>query len=229
MRDSFALARVAFCMIAFASNGACLRSTEFHCTQDGECSQTGAKCEGTGFCSFTDSSCMSGRRYGEFAGSLSNQCVDGMMSDGGTDGPDGMSGGCPTGYATLPNAGTHKYKKIGNAAAWSTQRDRCTADAPGGATYLAVPDDMAEATAIVTLGAATTWVGINDATTEMSYVTVLGGAATFLPWDTAAGEPNDTGTGGNAQDCVAAQNISGLFMDDKCSTAYIGVCECNGP
>jgi hypothetical protein len=40
-------------------------------------------CETTGYCSFDDSSCASGRRYGELGGPFSNQCVG--FDDGGTE------------------------------------------------------------------------------------------------------------------------------------------------
>lgn len=211
-------------LIALASAG-CLRATEFKCTDSAQCSATGAVCEPDGYCSFTDSDCASGRRYGEFAGSLSNQCVGGMTGDGGTDGMgDGGGSACPAAYTTLPNAGTHKYSKIGNAQAWATQRSRCAADATssGKMVYLAIPDDMAEIQAIVTLSAGTnTWVGLNDMATEGTFKTEKATDATFLPW-LPPNEPTESGPG---EDCVSALQ-SGQIQTDRCTELFLAVCEC---
>jgi hypothetical protein len=164
-----------------------------------------------------------GRRYGDFSGSYSKQCVgDEMMADGGIDGlgSDAPPAGCPATYATLPNAGTHVYKLTANAGLWSTQRDRCAADG----AYLAIPDDAAELTAITTASAAQrTWVGISDTMTEGTYRTVKNVTATFLPWNTAAGEPDDTMGG---QDCVSALMANPLIQTDKCGDTLPAVCEC---
>ncbi|MEZ4383188.1 MAG: hypothetical protein R3A79_17810 [Nannocystaceae bacterium] len=64
--------------------GACVSASAFSCTSDAECTHAGAqgRCEGSGFCSFPDESCASGRRYGEFSGSgLGGACVDGDVDD----------------------------------------------------------------------------------------------------------------------------------------------------
>jgi hypothetical protein len=53
----------------------------FTCDRDDQCGATG-KCT-TGFCSFLDSSCTSGYRFGEASGSLANTCVgDTTPTDG---------------------------------------------------------------------------------------------------------------------------------------------------
>ncbi len=53
----------------------------YQCSTDDNCGE--GRCEATGFCSFPDSACASGNRYGAFAGEgLGGQCVDG---EGGTD------------------------------------------------------------------------------------------------------------------------------------------------
>ncbi|HJZ88255.1 MAG TPA: hypothetical protein VKN99_23940 [Polyangia bacterium] len=65
----------------------------FHCASDSACTRMGrpGTCEPSGFCSFQDSSCASGRRFDEFAGDgLAGQCV-GAALDGAADratGPD---------------------------------------------------------------------------------------------------------------------------------------------
>jgi hypothetical protein len=54
---------------------ACLSPAAYECTDDVSCGTSGV-CEASNFCSFPDSVCMSGRRYGEHAGAASRQCVD---------------------------------------------------------------------------------------------------------------------------------------------------------
>ncbi len=210
-------------LVLIASTVGCLRSTEFKCMTDTDCSASGALCEPTGYCSFTDSACAMGRRYGDYSGSYSNQCVgeQQMMPDGGDaggDAPDGMMTGCPATYMTLPNAGAHVYKLTVNAAVWSTQRDRCAAEG----AYLAIPGDQAELEALTTAAAAQrTWIGISDTQNEGVYRTVNGDVATYLPW--SAGEP-DNAMGG--QDCVSAVMATPNIQDDRCSDTLPAVCEC---
>ena len=68
-------------------------ASEFACTDDVQCQAQGGagRCEATGFCSFPDESCgPGGSRYGELAGGLSNQCVNGEPPpDGPGPEPDG--------------------------------------------------------------------------------------------------------------------------------------------
>lgn len=67
----------------------CTNSTEFNCQDDKDCSSDG-QCEPSGFCSFPDPQCPSGRRYGELAGvGLENECV----VPGETAGSSGTAGG----------------------------------------------------------------------------------------------------------------------------------------
>lgn len=199
---------------ALAASAGCLRGTEFKCAVDGDCTATGAVCEPTGYCSFPDPECADGRRYGEFSGPYANQCVGGMATDGGVDGPPD-TGACPASYASLPNAGTHVYR-VAASADWVTQRDGCEAD--GG--YLAIPDTVEELEAITTAAAADAWVGIHDRITEDSFVTVKGDPAMFLPW--APNEPNNAGN----QDCVAALMASPNIATYPCSMSFAAVCEC---
>jgi hypothetical protein len=209
-------------LLLLASTAGCLRSTEFKCATDTDCSASGAVCEATGYCSFTDSSCAMGRRYGDFSGSYSKQCVGEqmMMPDGGGgDGmTDGMMAGCPSTYMTLPSAGAHVYKLTSNINIWSIQRDRCAADG----AYLAIPDDMAELQAITTAAAAArAWVGISDTVTEGTFRTVNGATPSYLPW--LSGEPDDAMGG---QDCVSALMASPNIQTDKCSDTLPAICEC---
>lgn len=76
-------------LFALAGLGTGCPSTEvFVCISDDDCnSQTDGQCEPTGFCSFPDEACATGRRYGEAAGDgLSRRCVPAEHQTGtGTD------------------------------------------------------------------------------------------------------------------------------------------------
>lgn len=215
-----ALYALVVAVVAVAGTAGCLRTTEFKCMTDADCTASGAVCEVTHYCSFTDTECAMGRRYGEFSGSYSNQCVGEMsMNDGGVD-TDGVPGGCPATYMMLSGAGSHVYKLTNNSAQWSTQRDRCASDG----AYLAIPDDANELMAITTAAAATrTWVGINDTANEGTYVTVKMQMATFLPW--ASGEP-DNPNPQPGEDCVSALMATPNIATDRCTITFPAVCEC---
>jgi len=209
----------------------CLRQTEFRCMTDADCTgSTGGKCEVTLYCSFADTDCAMGQRYGDFAGTYSNKCVgDVPMIDGGLDGVDmgdGPPGGCPASYTALPTAPAHRYRVIATAASWSAQRTDCMNDGTG--AYLAVPTDMTELTALVTAGnVARIWVGIDDQAQNNTFVTTNGGtfSATDPMWDT--GEPDDNPvSGGRTAGCVLAQMSNAQLADDRCSNVYPAVCEC---
>ena len=58
----------------------------FQCDRDDQCTG-GGTCEANGLCSFGDRDCVSGRRYGELAGGLSNVCVGDEPVDGGIEAP----------------------------------------------------------------------------------------------------------------------------------------------
>lgn len=210
--------------VAIASSAGCLRDTEFKCATSADCTGTGGTCEATGYCSFTDTACADGRRYGELSGPYANQCIGGGTGDAGVDaaGDSGLPGNCPSTYMTLPNAGAHVYKLTTDAAQWATQRNRCMNEG----AYLAIPDDAAELMAITAAAAAQrTWIGINDQTTEGTYVTVQGGTPPILPWNTATGEPDNPGNMGG-EDCVSALMATPTIATDRCSISYPAVCEC---
>jgi hypothetical protein len=219
--------------IPLIASAGCLRKTEYKCTDTTQCG-AGGQCEDTGFCSFADGDCASGRKYGEFSGSTySGECVGGTSGqlDGGTDGPmtdgmmiDGMMGNCP---GTYTGAGAHKYRVITNGANWAAHETDCDNDTAGTNTYLASPDDQTELTAIIAAAAqARIWVGVSDAT-EGTYAKTAGGT---IPnndpmWD--SGEPNDNPVvGGGQGDCVSASMTSGKLADDNCNVSYPAVCEC---
>jgi len=73
--------------------GACVKPGAFVCERDDQCSSNGipGHCEVERYCSFPDSRCASGQRFGAQSGDFSNICVGDQQggSDGGTgsDGP----------------------------------------------------------------------------------------------------------------------------------------------
>lgn len=226
--------RAALLLLPLSLFAACLRQTEFQCATNDQCNP-GGTCQtvgSSGYCSFSDSGCASGQRFGDSAGPYANQCVG--EQSGGTDGgivdsmppDDAPAATCPAEYMALAGGTTgHFYRKAPGDLDWVAQFDFCMGTSTR--AYLAVPDDAAELTALAGLAGTTPfWVGINDRATEGSYVKASGGPATFLPW--AAGEPDSANQGPDAsQDCVSATatNIS----DQNCTgggASLPAVCEC---
>ncbi|MEM9452751.1 MAG: hypothetical protein AAGF11_01145 [Myxococcota bacterium] len=105
-------------VLSVGGGGACSVST-FVCSSDDECGPTGV-CEPVSVCSFPDSSCSSGRRYGRYSGSYAAECtaLDAVdtdaepppaMAEGGvspdllpsTGEPGGLADGTSTGSTTV--------------------------------------------------------------------------------------------------------------------------------
>ncbi len=218
------------------ANASCLRKTAFECSNDNACGASG-RCESTGFCSFADGSCSTGRRYDQSAGMYGGQCTgDGSTTDGGTtDTPPNMSDGstsdtpaaaCPGGYTAITGGQPgHVYQLMATPQNWSTQEGLC--QVTSSSSHLAVPDDLAELTALDTLAGTGHWVGITDSVNEGTYVNVLGQTQTFLPWTTGA--PNNAG-GGQGEDCVESlDNAAHEINDRRCQDKLAAVCECSPP
>jgi hypothetical protein len=206
--------------------GGCLRQTQFQCETDTACG-TGGVCESSGFCSFVDKNCDSGRRYTESAGPNAGQCTGGGGGSGGVDSgvvdarPIDAPPGCPATFTTVAGAGAHVYKVIANTDSWTKQQTACRAFTLN--AYLMVPDDAAELAAVdAVAGAAQYWVGINDIANEGVFINVLDMMPqTFLPWQPPA--PDNAGPG---EDCVEAISASNKLNDDRCNSARAAVCEC---
>jgi hypothetical protein len=204
----------------------CLRSTEYHCMDSTQCS--GGVCQPIGFCSFADTTCSTGQRFGDSAGGYANACVGDGTDAGVTDSmgsdslpPDTGGGGCPASYAAVNGGqGNHVYRIVTALDDWDAQRDACAAD--GANAYLVIPDSADELGAVSTLfmQTQTFWVGVTDAQTEGTFLTVKGDAETFLPW--APGQPNNTGN----SDCVEADRSQHTYNDRTCGTPERAICEC---
>ena len=219
-------------LLVAAMSAGCLRQTQFQCKSDSACGTDG-RCESTGFCSFPDGACETGRRYNDTAGSLNGQCTGGTTSgDGGGDAPvsgdgtgsDTASAGCPSGYVALPGlTTTHLYKLLTITNDWSQQQAACRLTTQ--AANLAIPDDATELTALDTFagGIPTYWIGVDDMATEGTFVTVLNTAQTFLPWD--VGQPDNSG-GAGGSDCVEVLTATAKFDDVRCNSNLAAICEC---
>lgn len=217
-------------LLAVVATG-CLRPTEYQCSGDTACGASGV-CETTGYCSFPDGDCATGRRYNGAAGTYAGRCVDGSTTAEDADvvdsppsdatNPDVPPGACPAGYVTLAGGQPgHLYRVITTADDWAAQHAGCrltTASA-----YLAIPDDATELQAMDTaIGAsAVYWVGISDIDTEMEWRTVLDAVQTYLPW--LAPAPDDQNPG---EDCVAAIAATHQLNDDRCNVNRPAICEC---
>ena len=198
------IARLAAAATLFA---ACVRSGGYPCSSADQCMRDGVqgRCEAVSFCSFPDPACASGARFADHAGDYANRCVDevGDLPDAGApdtpatadapiaDAPasDTPMASCPAGYAALPGAGPHLYKRAATSASWQAHMTACATD--GANAYLAIPGTTAELAALLGHAAGSVWVGITDTATEGTFQTVRGAIATFLPW--AMNEPDNNG------------------------------------
>jgi hypothetical protein len=225
--------RATLILFACGALAGCLRSTQFQCENDSACG-AGGKCEASRFCSFADPGCASGRVYGDSAGANAGKCTDENMQqvDAAVDSPtlidargDGPSN-CPQDFTMLANAGPHVYKAITTADTWTAQQAACR-QLSNNQAYLSVPDNIGELTATDALTGVgpSYWVGISDIQQEGVYKRVYDNAVQgYLPWDAAAGEPDDTMGG---QDCVDSHTALHKIYTDKCTDQMPAVCECD--
>jgi hypothetical protein len=220
--------RTLLLLLTALTSTACLRTTSFHCTDDTSCG-TGGAFETTGYCSFSDPDCASGRRYGDASGSLANTCTGGGGPDADADttidtptatdaAVDTPTAQCPNGYAAIANGETgHQYMVLSSADDWNAQEAACQATTVK--AHLAVPADETEHAAIDTLaGASTYWIGIvkNGA----GWDSVFGGAQTYLPWE--GGAPSNSAQ----EQMVYSLSASHTIYNDKSVTNRPAVCEC---
>ena len=98
------------CALALALGSCASLRGGFACTRDDQCGDqgTGGACEASGYCSFPDLTCASGRRYGAWAGGgLRLVCVGEEPHDGGQADawPDGVTdaAGADAGDAAPPD------------------------------------------------------------------------------------------------------------------------------
>jgi hypothetical protein len=185
--------------IAVAALG-CLPSPKFDCTDSTACG-SGGTCQPDGLCSFADTSCTSGQRYGSLAGNDSNQCVAVPPCVG-------MALGGVTG---------HLYSQLDSDASWDSAVAQCT----GSGGYLAVPASQQELNAILNATGGDTWMGIRE--NGSAFDTPSGLPVEFLPWD--SGQPDGHGP----VQCVSAVDGDQAYALANCSISEAAMCECNPP
>lgn len=133
-----ALRTVVAAWLCASSSLACAAAPTFECITDAQCVGNGADglCQVTGYCSFPDTVCPTGQRYGEHGGSLADQCVGGGGNAGTGNAGTGIDGATDTDTA------------VGSG---SQQTDSTSASGPGptdtstGATTTSVPSTATSA------------------------------------------------------------------------------------
>lgn len=189
----------------------CLRTTGYKCTSNEQCGTNGV-CESVGYCSFPDSGCPSGRKFGDLAGDSAGRCVGTTGIDAAVDTPiDMMVVSCPAGYTA---SRAPSYRLVTMPDDWLAAEQDCENDGTG--THLAIFSDMAEYGVIDALTNANIWVGASDRTTEATWLWVTGAAAV------------DLGMGNNSDCARYAGGGEGGLTDQSCDQALAYVCECDG-
>ncbi|MCA9711525.1 MAG: hypothetical protein KDK70_37145 [Myxococcales bacterium] len=125
--------------------GACGGPGSFVCQASDQCiaDAIAGTCEPNGLCSFPDSSCPSGHRYGELSGELSGVCVDAGETDPATSGSgasvgsiggsiDGSSGGPMGSSGVATTQGVSDSLDSSSSAAASSEGGSTTGAEPGG-------------------------------------------------------------------------------------------------
>jgi len=141
--------------------------------------------------------------------------IDGTPSDGPPidSAPDSPAASCLANplYVSI-GAFPSRYRSMSSPRSWPEATTECANDG----AHLAVPDSLAEATAIGSLG---DWVGITDAATEGVWLTIFGTVPVYLQFE--VGQPD----GGNTEDCLRIGG-SGDLEDRECADTRDFVCEC---
>ncbi len=233
-------------VIACLCSANCRVTGTFTCEADAECRARGAvgRCElDRGVCSFEDSTCASGFRYGESAGdSLASECVpDPALADAGSDGDANTfdPSTCPAAYNGVltgyPNA---KYVMLQPTGAdegrFVQQAARCEQGLPG-ATHAVIVDSAAKAAALATFVGQTpvrVWIGLvqsSDATAvDADWITFAGLPVDASLWATAQMEPNDANSSETDHAEQAGAFSSSRLYDLPAEQPLAIVCECDG-
>ncbi|MBV1860290.1 MAG: hypothetical protein KUG77_17885 [Nannocystaceae bacterium] len=95
-------------LLAFVGAAPGCGGRTFSCSEDSDCGSDGL-CEVSGWCSFSDADCPSGRRFAEHSGDgVGGSCVDAVStgSTSGTSGPGGVNTSAVTGPSSSSDAVT---------------------------------------------------------------------------------------------------------------------------
>jgi hypothetical protein len=111
---------------------ACVPSV-YQCSDNTECGGQGV-CEASGFCSFEDASCESGRRYGTFAGDgLGGTCVGPLSGSSGAE--------------VSSSSGGPEFSSTTSTSTSGTTHDRTTGGVLPGTSSTTSPDETTESSA----------------------------------------------------------------------------------
>jgi hypothetical protein len=163
----------ALTIAALSVTSACLPKS-YNCSSNASCGA--GICEATGFCSYADTACVDGRRYGDLSGSLSGQCVtpgnegsdagpidtprgsDGRMAD--TRLPDAPAPFCDTSdtslvgcwefEGTLNDASGHANNGVGTSVTFAAGQTGMAAVLTAG-SHIAVADSASLTPTVITL------------------------------------------------------------------------------
>lgn len=159
------------CLLALGVAGACASST-FVCMDDADCEGlVGGACEADGYCSVPDPECPSQRRYAAHSGSLSNECVELDVADGGATeassgaGSSDASGGATTLVMTTMGSGVDTGSTGGSELE--------------PVLHLPLDDDFAAIGGAVDLGPFAVETTCNPSSCPASVAGVVGSAASF--------------------------------------------------
>lgn len=175
----------------------CTNARTFNCQDSEDCSSNG-QCEPSGFCSFPDSECPSGRRYGELAGvGLANECV--IPGDDGTGEATatttGETSGAQTSESTTTSettSGSESGMQESSTGSMPGTLDRCPplpAPPRGGTTVRVEPSQAAELAALLNVAAADTTFLLASGTYEITGRLELDAPGVVLR--SASGNPED--------------------------------------
>ena len=200
---------------ALAASAGCLRQATFRCEADTDCGS--GTCEAVGYCSFDDTGCPDGRRYGELSGPIAGQCVTSEV-DAGVDAPIDApldAPMCPTDYVVM---GTSSYRLVTTLTGWAAAQADCADDGFG--THLAVAADVGEIALVDTISTASrTWLGITDVKVPATWRWVTGAVGPIVPDSITPGDCGyyfDATGGGTA-----------LVQNRTCTSLYAYLCECD--
>ena len=184
-------------LLGFSVLLACARpAEEYRCEASSQCLRqgTGGFCEATGYCSFLDDGCATGRRYDELAGTgLEGDCVplprcgDGIVrsvveecDDGNDDDADGCTHACvacddqaDARFAWADNG--HCYTRHEVLTDWFTAQDTCLHLGAHLTAHETQEENAAVAAALG--GTEAAWFGLDDDT-----LWVTGAAVQYTNW-----------------------------------------------
>jgi hypothetical protein len=214
---------------------ACRYEGTFVCKTSEQCGATGV-CQTSGYCSFPDTSCMSGQKYDDTAGPNAGACVG---EEPGIDASVFDPATCPSTYSITISSSTSRYAIRTSLSSFWMHHTACKADLAG-ATHLLVPSSAQEllevmgATETMAAGEDEFFVGVAQDISVASATDVgwtnLDGSATNpalwlspLPFDSDGNEADH-----DANVAVVSRMYAKLGDASGAAAASPALCECDG-